>query len=100
MNDALASLVFGVASLVGLVCFILVLIQMFQRGATGMAIACIVLSFCCGIGGLIAFIYGWTKAGVWNLGNVMTVWTVAFAVNCVAGILNPAPFRSAQHLLH
>ena len=96
MNDTLALLVIGVAGIVSFVCFVLVLVQMFQRGKTGLAVGFIVLTLCCGIGGLITFIYGWVKAREWNMTNVMTVWTVAFVVNIVAGSLNPAPFRYLQ----
>jgi hypothetical protein len=78
------------------VCFVLVLVKIFQHNQTGLGIACIVLLFCCGIGGLIAFIYGWVKAGEWRITNLMTVWTVFFALNVVSGILNPAPFEQLR----
>ena len=100
MSDTLAGVVVGLASLVSLICFILVLIQMFQRGQTGMGIACVALSLCCGLGGLITFVYGWVKARDWNMVNTMTIWTVAFAVDALAGILNPAPFRLVREMLH
>ena len=93
MNDALASLIVGVSSLVCFICYVLLLIQMFQRGMVGLGIAFIALTVCCGLGMLIGLIYGWTKARVWNLNNLMTVWTVAFAIDLVAGIINPSPFR-------
>jgi hypothetical protein len=99
MDDTLATLVVGLASLVSFVCFILVLIQMFQRGATGMGIACLALCLCCGLGGVITFIYGWVKARDWNIVNLMTVWTVAFAIQVVAGSVNPAPFRQVRGML-
>jgi|GEM_PF-1330791 len=79
MVTAIAFLV-GLASLV---CFVLVLIQMFQRGQTGLGIACIVLLFVCGIGGLIAFIYGWVKAREWNIQNIMIAWTVCVLIQLV-----------------
>src|SRR5207245_758609 len=63
----------GLLNLASLVCFILVLIQMFQRGQTGLGIACIVL-ICCGIGGLVAFIYGWMKSNEWGIKNLMLAW--------------------------
>ncbi len=71
-------LVQGLLAILGigsLVCFILVLIKMFQQGQTGLGIACIVLAFCAGIGVLIAFIYGWFKAREWDLQKVMMVWS-------------------------
>jgi hypothetical protein len=100
VNDTLAGLVVGLASLVSFICFIVVLIRMFQRGATGMGIACLALTLCCGLGGLITFIYGWVKARDWNMVNLMTAWTVAFAIDVVAGIVNPAPFRPLREMLH
>ena len=48
---------------------------------------------------MIAFIYGWTKARDWNIRNVMTAWTVAFAIDILAGSLNPAPFRQVREML-
>jgi hypothetical protein len=100
MSDSLAGLVVGLASLVSLICFILVLIQMFQRGATGMGLTCLALILCCGLGGLITFVYGWVKARDWNMVNLMTVWTVAFALDVLAGIVNPAPFLLVREMLH
>ena len=76
----LLSFVCGIGSLI---CFILVLVQMFQRGQTSLGVACIVLVFCCGIGGLIAFVYGWMNAKGWDIQNVMLAWTACF----IAGIL-------------
>jgi hypothetical protein len=75
----------AVVGIVSLVCFILVLVEMFRREQTGLAIACIVLVLCTGIGFLIAFIYGWIKAGEWNLKKVMVGWTVCWVVQLVIG---------------
>ncbi len=97
--EAVASIVSTLAGLVGLVCFIMVVIQMFQHGSTGMGILCAVLFLCCGLGGLIAFIYGWIKAREWNITNLMTVWTVAFVIGIAAGAINPAPYRQLQERL-
>jgi hypothetical protein len=73
----LLALLFSIGSLV---CFILVLVKMFQNDQVGLGIACIVLIFVCGIGGLVAFIYGWVKAAEWNIQNIMLAWT-----GCVIG---------------
>jgi hypothetical protein len=86
----------SVAGLGALVCFILVIVKMFQQGATGLAIACIVLAFCCGIGFLIAFIYGWMKSGEWNLRNVMLIWTVCIVLSVIGNIMNPAQFTAGM----
>jgi hypothetical protein len=87
------SILSGLAALVTFVCFILVLIQMFKRGSVGVAIACILLFFCCGAGQLLALVYGWVKAGEWKITKLMTVYTVAFAITAIGVGINPAPYQ-------
>jgi predicted permease len=81
------------AGLGSLVCFILVVVQMFQRGQSTMGILCIVLLFCCGVGGLIAFIYGWVKSREWGLTNIMLVWTVCYVVSFIGIGIAPPDFQ-------
>ena len=79
-------LIQGLLVLVGigeLVCLILVLIKMFQAGEQTMGIICIVLTLCCGIGGLVTFIYGWINATKWDIKNVMWIWTALFIAGLV-----------------
>jgi hypothetical protein len=78
-----------IAGLVGLVFFVLVVVEMFKRQQNGLAIACIVLALCTGIGYLIAFVYGWMKATEWNIKKIMLAWTACVAVQLVfvVGIL-------------
>jgi hypothetical protein len=78
-----------VAGVASLVCFIMVIMAMFQHNQTGLGVACIVLIFC-GVGGLVAFVYGWVKAKEWNLMNIMLVWTGAFAIGIIGAILQLA----------
>jgi hypothetical protein len=99
MGDTLTTVVVSASSLVSFVCFVVVLIQMFQRGATGMGILCIVLTLCCGIGVLIAFVYGWVKATEWKISNLMIVWTIALAIDVAAGAVNPAPFKPLRDMV-
>lgn len=86
LANALASVLF----LVSLVCWIMVLIRMFQTGATGPAIASIVLIIC-GIGPLIALIYGWMKVDELRIRNIMYLWTASLIVgiilSCGGGLL-------------
>jgi hypothetical protein len=70
-------------SAASLVCFILVLVKIFQAGQTGLGVVCIILTLCTGIGPLIAFIYGWIKSTEWNLKNVMIVWTLIWVLSLV-----------------
>ena len=71
------ALVCGIASLVF---FIMVVVQMFKHDQTNLGIICIVLTFCTGVGPLIAFIYGWMKSTEWNIKKTMTYWTVCFVL--------------------
>jgi biotin transporter BioY len=88
----MAFVLFALAGLVGvgsLVCFILVLVNMFQHDQSGLAIACIVMTFCPGIGPLIAFVVGWINAKDWGIQNIMLIWTgcwVGSVVLYLAGI--------------
>src|SRR5438093_595670 len=86
------------AGIGALVCFILVLVQMFQHNKTGLGIACIVLVFCCAIGGLIAFIYGWVKHREWRLTNVMIIWTVCVVVHGIGHILHPVDIAAIRQV--
>ncbi len=79
----LLQLLVSLCGLGTLVCYILVLIQMFQRGKTGLGIACIVL--CC-IGILITFIYGWIKAEEWGIKKLMLIWTGIIVVHLLIGV--------------
>ncbi|HXT60721.1 MAG TPA: hypothetical protein VN699_18925 [Pirellulales bacterium] len=86
-----------------LICLVRVIVEMFKRGETGMGIVCIALSLCTGIGGLIAFVYGWVKSSQWGLRTVMLVWTgcivlqlVLVVVALIAGVLSgPILFQPA-----
>ena len=71
-----------VLALPSLVCLIIVIKSMFNNGNTGLGIATIVLTFLCGIGSLIAFVWGWMNVG----GKVMIAWTVLTIASIIAGI--------------
>ena len=87
--DVLGQVLYVVGGIGCLVCFILVLVQMFQRGRTGLGVACIVLGFCCGIGSVVAFVYGWVRHREWGLTNVMIAWTGFWILTAVGYVLNP-----------
>jgi hypothetical protein len=75
-----------IANVANLVCFILVLVKMFQANETTLGIVCIVLALCTGIGTLIAFIYGWIRATQWNIKNVMIAWTAIWILSIISVI--------------
>lgn len=86
MLFALAGLWYFLAiacSIAALVFFIMVVVQMFKRDQSNLGIVCIVLTFCTGVGPLIAFVYGWVKVTEWDIKKIMTGWTVVFALQFV-----------------
>jgi hypothetical protein len=95
--QAVGNVLSVVGGLASLVCFILVVIKMFQRGQTGLGIASIVLVFCIGIGGLIAFIFGWMRAREWNINNIMLIWTVAIILYIIGGVMAPPDYQQILH---
>jgi heme A synthase len=72
-----------------LVCLVMVIIEMFAQGGTGLGIATIVLTFLCGIGALIAFIWGWVAAGRPKL---MMTWTVVWVLSFILQVTLGNPF--------
>jgi hypothetical protein len=83
----LGEILYGIGLLGSLVCFILVLVQMFQRGQSTLAIVCIFLMFLCGIGWLVAFVYGWMNHREWGITNVMYAWTGCLVLMIIGGAL-------------
>ena len=85
--EMLGQILSGIGGLGILICFVVMVITMFQRGATGIAILCCVLFFCCGGGILIAFIYGWVKHREWGITNLMMIWSAFIGIWFVGGVL-------------
>lgn len=83
------SMVSTVASLGVLVCFILVVVKMFQNGDKAGGIISIVSLLVCCLGLLfnVNFILGWTKAARWNMKKLMYTYTGFFAVYLLATVL-------------
>ncbi len=94
--ETLGSILAIIGGLISLVCYIMVIVKMFQHGQTGLAIACILLLCVCGIGALIAFVYGWMKSGEWNIKNVMIAWTVGIVLDIAGNAMNPSQFTKIQ----
>jgi uncharacterized membrane protein len=83
---ALLQVVSWILGLGSLICYILVIVKMFQNDKAGLAIACLLLLLLCGIGGLVAFIIGWMNADQWGIRNIMLVWTLCVVVGIVCNI--------------
>jgi hypothetical protein len=80
----------AVCGLGSLVCFILILVKMFQKDETTMGIVCIVTIFVCGIGPLIAFVMGWINAAKWQVQQIMVIWTGCFIGSAVLYFIGAA----------
>ena len=74
------------ASIVCLVCWVMVLIKMFPAEGALKGVLAIIC-------GLYAFIWGWMNASRFNLRNIMVVWTigilVAIAMNFMGASVYP-----------
>lgn len=78
------SIVYILASIGSLVCFIIVLIQLFKaKGALHG-----ILGLICGI---YTFIWGWINAKRLNITNIMLIWTV-----CLIGSMATGMFAGAE----
>lgn len=66
----------GILGLVGFICWIMIVVNMFKNNQTGLGIATIVTVFCAGIGYLVALIFGWKNSTAWNIKKVMMAYTV------------------------
>ena len=71
-------ILYWLANIVSIVCWIFVLVKMFQSNKIGLGI----LSIICGI---VAFVWGWQNVGKVVPKNVMLAWTVAFVLGIIAG---------------
>ena len=77
------------ATIVSLICFIMVLIKLFPAEGALKGILAIICA-------LYAFIWGWINASKFNLRNVMIAWTIAIIVSIVMNVMGypiytPAP---------
>lgn len=76
------------------ICFVVVVVKMFQNGATGLAIGSLV-GFCfCGIGYFVALIGGWVNAGSWRIKPLMAIYTALMLAYFVIFGLNIGTFQA------
>jgi hypothetical protein len=87
---ALFSILGGLFGIGSLVCFIMVVIKMFQDPDTKTMGIVSLVTICCGIGGLIAFIVGWMNADKLGVKNIMLIWTGCFVGALVCNLLSAA----------
>ena len=85
---ALEMSMIGIGALLGLVSlilFIMIVVKMFQRNETAIGIISIVIFCIGGIGHLVALVYGWMKAGEWNIRGLMMTYTFTLLGSMIIG---------------
>ena len=90
----------GLLGLIAFICWIMIVIKMFQNNQTGLGIGTIVGVFVCGIGYLIALIFGWMKAKEWNISKLMMIYIgslIGSLIFCGAGYI-PFMMRFAKEV--
>ena len=70
----------GLTSLGSLICWIIVLIKLFQQEGAGLGI----LGLFCGI---YTFYWGWQNADRQNIRTVMTIWSICFGIGLVVNLV-------------
>ncbi len=78
------SFVLGLASLL---CYFYVIYTMFNNAESVIGIVCLVGACVFGLGGIVAFIYGWVKAWEWEIVPVMGIWSGCIAVQIILAVL-------------
>jgi hypothetical protein len=72
-------ILYMIAALGALICFIIVLVKMFQNAGVLQGILGLICS-------IWAFIWGWMNAGKLGLKNIMIIWTILILLCIVLGI--------------
>jgi hypothetical protein len=72
-------ILYMVAALGSLICFIIVLVKMFQNAGVLQGILGLICSIWC-------FIWGWMNAGKLGIKNIMMIWTILIVLCIVLGI--------------
>lgn len=67
-----------------LVCLVMVIADMFSQGSGGLGIASSILVLICGIGSIIAFVWGWCNS---SNKKVMLIWTASIVGSIILNVL-------------
>ena len=91
----IAAFLFWASLVVFLLCFVLVLVAIYQNGSPTFAIVCAASSLLVA-GFLLAFIYGWIKSPEWGITKIMLLWTIVFLVGLICYYIAPLPFTRSD----
>ena len=70
-----------ILGLISLGCYFYIIYLMFNHAETTMGIVCLVGLCALGLGGIVAFIYGWIKAREWEIVPFMAAWSGCIVLN-------------------
>jgi hypothetical protein len=73
--------------LASLLCYLFVIYKMFDNAESVMGIVCLVGVCVLGLGGLVAFVYGWMKAWEWEIVPVMGIWSGCIATQIILAVI-------------
>lgn len=65
----------GISAFAALICAIIVAVKMIQNKQTAMGVITLVGLFVCGIGYILALVFGWQNRQAWGLQKVMPIFT-------------------------
>lgn len=75
-----------VVAIVSVCCYLFVIYKMFENAETVIGIVCLVGVCVLGIGGIVAFVYGWIKSREWEIVPVMAMWSGALVLNVILAV--------------
>lgn len=76
-----------ILSIGSLICFIMIVVKMFQNSDQTLGIISLVGLLLCGLGALVAFVMGWVNSGKYNAQQIMLIWTGCIVGNIVLNII-------------
>lgn len=89
------SLIATAAAIGSVICFIILVIKMFQAGDPMMGIVSLVLCLC-GLGFLFALIIGWVNVDKYKARQLMPIYTAAFILMVVLGGISYANMPAVE----
>lgn len=75
---------------VAFVCYVIVVVKIFQNGKTGVGIAAILTLCCFGIGYIIALVVGWQNADRWSIRQLMLVYSISLGLGILLSTIGQA----------
>ena len=77
----------SVLGVVELLFYFYVIFLMFNNAETVIGVVCLIGLCLLGLGGLVAFVYGWMKAWEWEIVPVMTLWSGVGVVHIIVIVI-------------